>query len=91
MCNQNYGPSCSVLEKPTTDQCGFCMNNAKQNDWGKNHFTGCNCKNTGYWGWHCELDNKILCKYVNRGSMKKRVLFVDSVQMITGKKDTILS
>ena len=73
-----YGPTCSETEKPNNNECGHCINGV-ENNWDENPYTGCDCLNTGHWGWHCELDNKLLCEHVDRGKfVLKDFLFLFS-------------
>merc|ERR1711951_72534 len=53
------------------NECGHCINGV-ENNWDENPYTGCDCLNTGHWGWHCELDNKLLCEHVDRDDRWKK-------------------
>ena len=73
LCNMNpmdpnklYGMTCSELNNP--GDCGHCLNNPTKIAWESNTVTGCDCAGTSHWGWLCEIENKVLCKYVDRGS-----------------------
>jgi len=67
----HFGPSCSTEGVGPFDKClgiDYCKNGGK-NDWFSNPFSGCDCKDTHFFGWHCEHDNIELCSYVNHAGM----------------------
>merc|ERR1711892_1038916 len=68
--NGHFGPSCST-EGVGFVKCpdeNYCKNNGT-NNWVSNSLSGCDCKGSHFFGWHCEHDNIELCSHVDHVEM----------------------
>ena len=70
ICLMESGSKCSTtLDMDSRNEpCSNDICNGAPTDWASNHMTGCNCSETGYWGWYCDKPNTELCKHVDRGN-----------------------
>ena len=76
-CSGKVGPTCLNDTPGFDDACPddpengyyYCKNNGTQprGSWLANTISSCDCTGTGYYGWHCEYDNKELCSDVDHG------------------------
>ena len=66
--DSGIGPFCQLFA-PTGCK-SHCLNGADVKWNSPNKYTGCDCKNTGFWGWYCEKPNNLLCKFVDESKSR---------------------